>query len=214
MGRDISIPAPEDRDLSRAFRYLTRVLYRITQLPVGVLGPLDHYFRPQTIQKGVFFQYEGEMSHHIAFVAAGLFRMYYQLEDGREFCTNFCRSGHFLGNYGVFIRGRPSSVNIQALENSRVLLLPFDTIRELIDQSPAWTHFGRRLAENLFIEKEDRERELLLLTAEERYLIFHRSLRRMEERIAHYHIASYLGITPVALSRIRGRLRESGTLQD
>lgn len=204
---------PTDADRQRAFRFLGRVLHRLTGLPLAELGDLENLFRPRILARGEIFQRAGEQPINNAFVAEGLFRTYYETEDGKEFITNFCRPGHFLGNYSAILRGGPMSLNIEALEDSFILLLPFQSLRGLMREFRAWETFGRRAAENLYLEKEDRERDLLLLSAEERYLLFRKSpLRRMEDRIAHYYIASYLGITPVALSRIRSRLKKSGQL--
>lgn len=198
---------------TRAFRFLGRVLHRLTGLPIEDLGKYEEFFRPKIFDRGDIFQRAGDNPVNTAFVAEGLFRTFYQTENGKEYITNFCRPGHFLGNYSALLRGGPMKLNIEALEDSFVLLLPFQTLRGLMLESRAWEVFGRRAAENLFIEKEDRERDFLLLSAEERYLLFRESpLRRMEDRIAHYHIASYLGITPVALSRIRSRLKKTGQL--
>ena len=198
----------------RAFRMLGRVLHRLTGLPLEALGKIEEVFQPVVMERGDYFQRSGDRPLHTAFVSEGLFRSFYYTDNGKEYITNFHRSGHFLGNYSAMLRGQARTrLNIAALENSRVLLLPFDTMHSLMERDAAWERFGRRAAENLFIEKEDRERELLLLSAEERYLLFRKSpLRRMEERIPHYHIASYLGITPVGLSRIRTRLKKSGQI--
>lgn len=78
-----------------------------------------------------------------------------------------------------------------------------DTFESLYKRHRCWETLGRKLAEGLYIKKEMKERLLLMNTAEERYLQFLKEFPGLEKRVPQYHIASYLGITPVSLSRIR-----------
>jgi CRP-like cAMP-binding protein len=99
----------------------------------------------------------------------------------------------------------PARFSIQALEESHLLVCNLQPVVELFDQHRCWERLGRKLAEQLYIKKETREAEFLLDDAETRYNNFQRAYPGLEHRLAQYHVASYLGITPVALSRIRRR---------
>lgn len=78
--------------------------------------------------------------------------------------------------------------------------IPYDLLQMLMDRSHMWERFVRVSVERLYTRKEERERELLYLPAIERYQTF--LLKRLYQRIAQYHIASYIGISPVSLSRL------------
>jgi hypothetical protein len=89
------------------------------------------------------------------------------------------------------------------LQETHLLVCNLASIVELFNQHHCWEKLGRILAEQLYIKKETREAEFLLDDAETRYFNFQKQYPGLEERIAQYHVASYLGITPVMLSRIR-----------
>jgi CRP-like cAMP-binding protein len=144
----------------------------------------------------------GEAVHHIYFCAKGLFRMYYNTSEGREYNKSFVQKNRFFTSYGAMVTGSPSYFSIQALEPSAVISFPYSVSESLATHSHDWERFIRKGIEQLYIKKEERERNLLLLTSEQRYEMFKKEHPDLCQRIPQYHIASYLGITPVSLSRI------------
>lgn len=139
---------------------------------------------------------------HAYFCTQGLFRLYYTLADGREYNVAFTLENDFATSYGAMITGLTSKYTIQAIEHSTVIEIPYSTLQMLMDRSHGWERFVRTALERLYIRKEERERELLYLSALERYQAFLLKYPGLEHRIPQYHIASYLGISPVSLSRI------------
>lgn len=164
-------------------------------------------FETRDLEPGEFFLRAGDVSDRLCFVNSGLLRFFYTTPDGREFNKSFSRENDFAGAYSAWLTGAPARFSIQALEPCYLLVARFDTIVALFDRYTCWQKFGRLLAEQLYIKKEQREAEFLLDDAETRYRAFQRQYAGLEERIAQYQIASYLGITPVALSRIRTRIK-------
>jgi len=160
----------------------------------------------QTVAKHAHWVREGESFDSIALCAKGLFRLYYTTSDGGEYNKSFCSAHDFVASYGALLAGAPSHFSIQALADSRLLTVRYSDFRSFYDRHPCWERFGRILVEQLYMKKELREREFLLLSAEARYLKFLERYGELEALIPQYHIASYLGITPVALSRIRRKL--------
>lgn len=140
--------------------------------------------------------------NHAYFCTQGLFRLYYTLADGREYNVAFTLENDFATSYGAMITGLTSKYTIQAIEDSTIIEIPYATLQMLMDQSHGWERFVRTALERLYIRKEERERELLYLSALERYHAFLLKYPGLEQRIPQYHIASYLGISPVSLSRI------------
>ncbi|MFC4304346.1 Crp/Fnr family transcriptional regulator [Cohnella boryungensis] len=148
----------------------------------------------------------GELTADIGFCLSGLFRLYYTTSDGAEYNKSFCGQNEFVASYSSLLMKEPAYFSIQALMDSQLLVVRFRDFEALFDRHVCWEKLGRKIAERMFISKERRERELLMLSAEERYRLFLGRYKHLEHRVPQYHIAAYLGITPVALSRIRRRL--------
>jgi CRP/FNR family transcriptional regulator, anaerobic regulatory protein len=157
----------------------------------------------RTYKKSEVFLREGEICSELLFCHKGVFR-YFLTKDGRDVTKDFCLdiTNPFCTNYASFLTQTPSLINIECLENSVVSVWSEKYIQELFQTVP-WLVFARKIAEMLFIRKEKREISLLIDSAEERYLKFTKEFNMVTQRVPQYHIASYLGITPETLSRIR-----------
>lgn len=160
----------------------------------------------KTIAKGEVFIEEGQYPTLIGFVNKGLFRYFYRDENGNEYTKGFFPEYTLLSSYSAMIENRESYFTIQALEDSVIETLSFNSFLELRKQNPLWNHFLIAMLEKGFIAKERRERELLLFDAETRYTLFFERFPGLDERVKQHQIASYLGITPISLSRIRKKM--------
>ena len=154
------------------------------------------------LEKGSHLIVAGDHVDCAYFCIEGLFRMYYTHMDGREYNKSFVQENQFFTSYGAMVSGEPSYFSIQAIENAKIMVSPYALLERLMERSHMWERFIRKGVEQLYIKKEERERQLLFLTAEERYNVFHSQYPGLSGRIPQYHIASYLGITSVSLSRI------------
>ena len=114
-----------------------------------------------------------------------------------------------LSAFSAILENTPSWYYIQALADADLLYISQDQYVNGLLGHACWQMINAKYAQMLFIEKEKRESEFLSDDAETRYRKFRERFPGMEERIRQYHIASYLGITPVALSRIRKKMREN-----
>jgi CRP-like cAMP-binding protein len=167
-------------------------------------APFEHL----RFEKGDYFVRIGDIPDKMGFIWSGLFRVFYITEQGDERILVFRNENRFLSAFSAFLEGRPSWYGIQALEPSLLLCIHIDEYKRLVAEHPYWSQFSRQYVESIFLEKEKREREFLSESAETRYLNFRKNYPDIENRVPQYQIASYLGITPVALSRIRKTLRE------
>ena len=161
------------------------------------------------LKKGEFFSRPGEPATRFAIVLEGLLRHYYVDAKGRESVKAFRGPNELSASYAEMLQAKPSRSFIQALEPATLLCFDYATFNRLADQSLELQRLARRLTEAQFVGKEQREHDFLQLSAEERYQQF---VRERGDHLAHvplHHIASYIGITPVALSRIRARLVKS-----
>ncbi|WEK56268.1 MAG: Crp/Fnr family transcriptional regulator [Candidatus Cohnella colombiensis] len=159
------------------------------------------------VEQGSYLVRAGEQVRQVYFCTQGLFRFFYTLVDGKEFNKSFAQAGEVVTSYGAMISGEPSYFSIQALEHSRVIEITYDAIQQLINHSHTWERMLRKSVEQLYLKKEERERQLLFLNAEERLEQFRTKYPGLELRVPQYQIASYLGISPVSLSRISSKAR-------
>lgn len=157
----------------------------------------------QVIKKGELFIRAGVVPKHMGFNLEGLFRLYYVDEDGNDFTKAFSETGRFLISYSAIVQKRPSYFYIEALQNSRILKFDYWTFDQMIQSDIRWYPFAFKLLESVYIMKELREKSFLLDDAAKRYQEFKERYADVEDQIKLYHVASFLGITPEALSRIR-----------
>lgn len=162
--------------------------------------------RTRTIEAFDYFVRAGEVPDKIAFVCQGLFRYVYINDKGDEFTKGIIVENFFLSSYSAMITGKPSYFAIEALEDSLVLEIAWKDFMLLADHDVYWIKFLLGFVEKGFMIKEKRERDLLLLDAETRYKNFLNEYPGMDQRIKQGIIASYLGIKPETLSRIRRKI--------
>lgn len=148
----------------------------------------------------------GEIPTKLAFNLKGLFRYYYPCENGNEYTKGFFPENTFISSYSAMIQNRGSYFTIEALEKSTALVLDYLDWKRLFNEHPSWGSFIIALLEMGYMTKESRERELLLFDAETRYRLFLERFPGLDRRVKQHYIASYLGITPVALSRVRKKM--------
>lgn len=160
-------------------------------------------FAETHLAKGRYFIEEGQIAKKIGFLVSGVIRAFYRNGEGVEYNKHFFVDGGFVGGYSSLITGGPNQINQQALTDCRLLTATYKDITALYDSHPDLERLARRVTEGYFVEKEQREIEIVLLDADKRYRLFQEQYPQLEQRIPQYHIASYLGVTPTQLSRIR-----------
>jgi CRP-like cAMP-binding protein len=139
-------------------------------------------------------------------VISGLVREYYVLADGTERTRAFALEKDAFGSLADALLKRPARVFVRAETATRAVRFSWQTIEQLAQSSLEWERLKARVIERLYLRKSAREYELLALDAMERYQALLAQHPRLVAQVAQQHIASYLGITPVHLSRLRRRL--------
>jgi CRP-like cAMP-binding protein len=157
----------------------------------------------RTFEKNDFLVRAGDIANNFFFIIKGLVRFFYSTESGKEFNKHFAMDNNFAGSFHSIILNEPCGFFIQALERTETLVFPGRLLNELYDRHSCWERLGRKHAENMEMKKELREKEFLLDSLKIRYRRFLKEYPGLTDRIPQYHIASYLGVTEVALSRIR-----------
>lgn len=163
-----------------------------------------HWFVAEELPKGGFFLRPGEVSRKIAFVVQGVFHNF-RSRDGQEHTFYFGREQEFIGDYSSFLPARPAVHAIQALEPARLLTISYDNLQRLYREVREGERFGRLVAEMLFVDVLGQLTSFYEEAPEERYASFVRTYPDLQQRVPQYYIASYVGVKPQSLSRIRSR---------
>ncbi len=160
----------------------------------------------KTIRATDYFISAGEVPFKIAFLKSGLFRYVYVNDKGDEFTKGIIPENNILSSYSAMVLGNESYFSIEAMEESHLIEIQWVDFKQLLEKDVFWVKFLLKLVEKGFMIKEKRERDLLLLDAEMRYRDFLLEFPGMDQRIKQGVIASYLGIKPETLSRIRKKM--------
>ncbi len=163
------------------------------------------FLTEKTIEPGDFFLQQGKISRNIAFIEKGLLRLYY-LNDGKEVTNCFCKQNTITTSYKSLITQQESDIAIQAVEESKLIILSYDSLQKLFNKDLFWQQVGRLAAENEFITSESHNRFLRDLSATDRYLHILNNDKELLQRVPLNHLATYLQIAPETLSRIRNKI--------
>ncbi len=151
---------------------------------------------------------EGQVCKYAYFINTGCLRYYYNVE-GQENTAQFFFENGWYTDYDSFLTGKPTKQNIETLEKTQLLLISAKDLHQFYIDMPKFERFGRLMAESAFLGIRQRSEMLENQTAEERYLTLMKDRPKVFERIPQHYIASYLGIKPPSLSRIRKRLLDN-----
>lgn len=162
-------------------------------------------FSQVELKKKDYFAKEGEYSSKLAFISNGVMRAFFRNKSGNEYNKTFFTSSNFVAPYSSITTKQKNLINIQCLTDCTLLVADFRQLTSLYKDYPKFESLARIMAEYKFSIKEKREIELVTLNSTERYEIFKKEHPDLENLINQYHIASYLGISPTQLSRIRSK---------
>jgi CRP-like cAMP-binding protein len=166
------------------------------------------FFNSKKLKKYQFLLNEGEICRYIGFVNSGCLRQYSIDNQGAEHIIQFAIEDWWVSDLHSFLSGFPATYNIDALQDSEVLLLDKSARDELLNACPKMERFFRLLIESNHVATNQRISDSLSASAEERYLKFIKTYPQLFEQVTQNQIASYLGITPQSLSRIRKELTQ------
>jgi len=190
------------------FEKIYEAICEVSYIPKEVWYDLPKdFFSLKTLEAGEFFIKEDKPATHFAFVIEGVLKEYYLTKKGDEYVKAFNLKGDFTGSYFDLMSGLPSTCSIRAIKDTKLAIGSFKEFHRLYDTNIHWQKLGRVIAENLFIKKAKREYELLTLSAEERYLKLIEEWPDVEAELTQILIASYLGITPISLSRLKRMMK-------
>ena len=173
------------------------------ELTEAELDRMTAYFTHKRILKKHFLLREGEVGKYIAFVDRGCLRCYSVDPKGEEHVIQFAIEDWWISDLQSFLTGEWSRYNIDALEDAEVLLIDKISRDSMLSEIPRLERFFRLLLERGYIATQQRIECTLSASAEDRYRMFLTTFPMLAQRIPQNQIASYLGIAPESLSRIR-----------
>jgi len=164
---------------------------------------LESKLTEKKVKRRQFILQEGDVCKHSTFVVNGCFKMYKVDDKGQEHNLQFAIEDGWISDLGSFHSNEPSELYIEALEQSTILQITKPDLIYLYIHYPKFDRIFRVLIENAFINLQKRVLQNISSTAEERYLDFLKKYPNLFNRISNVQIASYIGITPEFLSKIR-----------
>jgi len=167
---------------------------------------LKDFFSTRKLGKKDFLLQEGEICSHLAFVSSGILKSFICDENGKERISLFAFEGWWISDFKSFITQEKAVLNINAVENAELLLISYDDYERLTLEIPIMDRYFRILYQNSLVTKDHRLMVSNKSTAEEKYLALVKSNPEIFQRISHTLIASYLGLSPETVSRVRKRL--------
>ncbi len=175
-------------------------------LKVDVLKPL-------TFKKGDVIHKVGHLHDRIYFINHGLVRAYLLDEEGKDFTWSIYFNDEnaqminlFVTDYDSFISQKPSRLEFEALEDSEVIYLTYEDIEQLHQQSSSMLLFSKKMADLAYCYLHHRVLDAQSKSAKERFEEFMKTTPHLLDKVPQYHIASFLGITPIHLSRLKKEL--------
>jgi CRP-like cAMP-binding protein len=176
---------------------------------IGKLGlDMNHFelfcaqLKAKNLKKKAHLIREGSVCNFIGFVSSGTLRSYIRNKE-REFNNDFYFDNDFVSAYTSFLTQMPTNCNIEALTNSKIHYISYEKLNRLIAKDNAFLKLSKYVSDTYFIRKCKRETSFLKNSASERHKGLSSLYPGIEQRVSQYHIASYLGIKPESLSRIK-----------
>jgi len=166
-------------------------------------------FKRKSYRKGAFFLEDGHVCKHAGFIEKGLIR-YYINDDGVEKTYEFGQENNFVCNYESFLPQAPSTKVIQSLEDSIIWQISYADLQIFYQSVRDGERFGRLVIEQVFVKLLNALGSLYIDKPEQRYMKLLEEHPELQQRVSQYHIASYVGVKPQSLSRIRKRIYSTG----
>ena len=184
-------------------------IYISIQQSTGINGSeldiLLSRFEERIVKKKTAILKSGKIAKEVYLVIEGCLRLYYE-KDGEDLSAYFFTEGMFAGAYDSFTSQQPSRHSIEAIEDSTILVISYVDWMTLFEEFPWMNEFVRKVIERRFIALHQLFTSYILDSPEERYMHLLKNYPDLINRVPQHQLATFLGITPVSLSRIRNRV--------
>lgn len=173
---------------------------------------LEKIIKYKTFKSGETISPIGSKQEDIYFLSEGIIRLYFELENGKQYNKSIVSEYQFSASFSSLIKNESSKVAIECLSDCKIFTLNYSKILELEKKYPKLYIIHIKVLNHFFVEREYENYLLATKDAKQRYLELRKRIPNIDEKVTQYHIASYLGITPVQLSRVRKKLIEENLM--
>lgn len=184
---------------------LKKFCQKIIHFTEEELALVDTFFEEKAIKKRDFLAKEGSVCDWVAYIAEGAFR-YFHWKDGNEKTTDLAFETMWITDFHSFVSGEKGLMNIQAMENSKVLIISKENLEKLYQICPKYAFVGYKIMEMVTQKSFEMNLSFASERPEERFLNLLKRYPFIFQRIPQRYIANYIGIAPESLSRLRRRL--------
>jgi CRP-like cAMP-binding protein len=188
------------------YNLILKNIARFIQLTPEETARFTAVLKPRTLRKRQYLVQAGDIFRYECFVNKGSLRTYHVDNNGQEHIVMFAFEDWWTGDMYSFLSGQPALYHVEAMEDCELLTIEKSQLEQLYIDIPKFDRFYRILLQNAYIAMQRRLSENMSLSAEQRYLNFISRYPQFDQRLSLKQIASYLGITPESLSRIRRQL--------
>lgn len=168
----------------------------------------SNWLTPMTVAKKEQIIREGQSAQNLYFIQKGVLHLYALDESGETHTVQFGFEGYWLNDLYSFLSNKPAIFNLEALEETKVLVLSKADFDQACDEIPSFERFFRILIQNAYVNAQHRIAKVFSKDAAQRYLDLIQQQPNLLQRVPQYLVASYLGIKPQSLSRIRQNLQK------
>ena len=169
---------------------------------------LVQYLIAKKIRKRQYILQESDVARTLIFVSKGAIRSYVVTQKGTEVIMNFATEGRWIADLNSFLTGNPATFNIDALEDSELILLTQENREKIAAIVPEFDTYIFKQITDAYLQMQKRLVAVLSLSPEERYKNFVNQFPGLLQRFPQHMIASHMGLTPETLSRIRRKLKD------
>jgi CRP-like cAMP-binding protein len=184
-------------------------LQRISPISEEAWNDFQGLMEPLSLKRNEYLVSEGSRVKYAYILLDGVIRVFYN-KEGNEYNKTFFIPGMFPTPLTALLSGTPSALSFQALLPCELIRFSFQDFRNLFEEHRSLETFMLRVLEQEWITKERHDIQMVTNDATENYMVFRKEFPNLENQIHLYHIASYLGITPIQLSRIRAQTVQTG----
>ena len=169
---------------------------------------IKSYLTPKKLRKKQYLLQAGDVCKYIAFVEKGALRAYSTDEKGSEHIIQFALEGWTISDLYSFMTGEPATYHIDALEDCELILISKTAQEEILARVPKYETYTRMQLTGAYLAMQKRLTSIISLPVEERYTNFITVYPNIAQRVPQHMIASYMGLKPETLSRVRKKIAE------